>query len=164
VVAQEIRKLAETTAAQAKSSGNTLLSICKNIQAIAVSSSEVENAFDAMITMIQHIESIAAHLKHSTQEHDSGSRNLLESIAALNTITGAVESGAAAMQSSAQDAVEICRTLTGLSHDVVDKVILCETGVQSLGENAGSVVKMADHTKSGVRELNESISPFKIRP
>jgi hypothetical protein len=68
------------------------------------------------------------------------------------------------MQSSASDAVEICRTLAGLSRDVVDRVALCETGVQSLGENAGSVVKMADHTKSGVRELNKSISPFKIRP
>jgi methyl-accepting chemotaxis protein len=164
VVAQEIRKLAETTAAQAKSSGNTLLSICKNIQAIAVSSIEVEKAFDAMITMIHQIESITAHLKYSTQEHDSGSRNLLESIAALNAITGAVESGAAAMLSGASDAVEICRTLTSLSHDVVDKVALCETGVRSLGENADSVVKIADHTKSGVRELNESISPFKIRP
>ncbi|GHV40665.1 methyl-accepting chemotaxis protein [Spirochaetia bacterium] len=163
VVAQEIRKLAETTATQAKSSGNALLSIRKNIQDIAASSVHVEQAFDAMIEMIRQIESIAAALKNSAQEQDNGSRNLLESIAAINTITGNVESGAAAMQSSAADALEICRILTGLSHGVVDQANMCETGVQSLMVNADSMVKIADHTKSRVQELDKSMDPFKIR-
>jgi methyl-accepting chemotaxis protein len=113
--------------------------------------------------MIHQIESIAAHLKQSAQEQDTGSRSLLDSIAALNAITGAVESGAAAMQSSASDAAEVCRILADLSHRVVDQVTMCETGVESLTANAESVVKMVDHTKSGVRELDKSINPFKIR-
>jgi methyl-accepting chemotaxis protein len=163
VVAQEIRKLAETTATQAKSSGQALLDIRKNIQAIAASSIHVEAAFDAMIVMIRQIETIAAQLKNSAQEQDTGSRNLLESIAAINEITRNVESGAQAMQSSASDAVEVCRTLAGLSHSVVDQVTMCETGVESLTANAASVVKMADHTKAGVRELDKSINPFKVR-
>ncbi|GHV66962.1 methyl-accepting chemotaxis protein [Spirochaetia bacterium] len=163
VVAQEIRKLAETTAAQAKNSGNALLSIQKNIQAIAESSAYVDNAFDAMITIIRQIESIASNLKNSALEQDSGSRSLLESIAALNALSGDVESGAAAMQASASDTVEICRILADLSHSVVDKVNLCETGVQSLTTNADSMVKIAEHTKSSVRDLDKSISPFKIR-
>ncbi|GHV21868.1 methyl-accepting chemotaxis protein [Spirochaetia bacterium] len=163
VVAQEIRKLAETTAEQAKSSGQALLSISKNIQSIAASSSSVESAFDLMITMIHQIESIAAHLKTSTQEQDVGSQNLLESIAAIKNITGAVESAAAAMQSSASDTTEVCRILTDLSHHVVDQVTMCETGVQSLTANADSVVKIAEHTKSSVLELDKSINPFKIR-
>ncbi|GHV82901.1 methyl-accepting chemotaxis protein [Spirochaetia bacterium] len=163
VVAQEIRKLAETTAEQAKSSGQALLSISKNIQSIAISSSSVESAFDIMIKMIHQIESIAAHLKNSTQEQDIGSRNLLKSIAAINGITSAVESAAAAIQSSASDTTEICRMLTDLSYRVVDQVTMCETGVKSLTANADSVVKIADHTKSGVLELDKSINPFKVR-
>jgi methyl-accepting chemotaxis protein len=55
VVAQEIRKLAETTALQAKSSGEALLSVQKRIQKIAEGSSHVEQSFDGMIELIRRI-------------------------------------------------------------------------------------------------------------
>jgi methyl-accepting chemotaxis protein len=163
VVAQEIRKLTETTAEQAKSSGDALLSVQKRIQEIAESSSRVEQSFDAMIEMIRQVARISADLKNAAGEQDSGSRQLLGSIAALNAITRDVENGAAAMKTSAASAVEACRSLAELSRDVDEKVSRCEEGAKSLSSNSKLVVLAAEQARTGVRELEDSISPFKVR-
>jgi methyl-accepting chemotaxis protein len=163
VVAQEIRKLAETTAQQAKSSGDALLSVQKRIKEIAEASAHVEESFNAMIDLIHQVEKISSDLKNAAGEQDSGSQQLLGSIAALNAITRDVENRAAAMKTSAGDAVEACRSLTELSRSVDDKVSRCEEGAQSLSANSELVVLAADHAKTGVRELEDSVSSFKVR-
>jgi methyl-accepting chemotaxis protein len=164
VVAQEIRKLAETTAMQAKSSGEALLSLQKRIKEIAEASVHVERSFDAMIELIHRVEKISSDLKNAAGEQNSGSRQLLESIAALNAITQDVENGAAVMKSSAAETVETCRNLTDLSRSVDGKVSRCEEGARSLSANSESVVLAAEQAKTGVRELEDSVSPFKVRP
>ncbi|MDR2054211.1 MAG: methyl-accepting chemotaxis protein [Treponema sp.] len=163
VVAQEIRKLAETTAQQAKSSGEALLSVQKRIQGIAESSSHVEQSFDAMIDLIRQVEKISADLKNAAGEQDSGSRQLLNSIAALNAITRDVENAAGTMKNSAVNAVEACRDLTELSRSVDDTVSKCEEGAKSLSANSNLVVLAAEHAKTGVRELEDSVKFFKVR-
>ncbi|MFP3088950.1 methyl-accepting chemotaxis protein [Treponema sp. TIM-1] len=163
VVAQEIRKLAETTAQQAKSSGEALLSVQKRIKEIAESSSHVEQSFDGMIDLIHQVEKLSGDLKNAVGEQDGGSRQLLETINVLNAITRDVESGAAAMKNSAASAVEACRDLTELSRSVDDKVSRCEEGAGALGANSELVVQAAEHARTGVRDLEDSVSPFKVR-
>jgi methyl-accepting chemotaxis protein len=163
VVAQEIRKLAETTAQQAKSSGDALLSVQKRIKEIAQAASHVEQSFDAMIELIHQVEKISADLKDAAGEQDSGSRQLLGSIAAINAITQDVESGAAAMKTSVAEAVKACRDLTELSRSVDGKVSRCEEGASSLSANSELVVQAVERAKTGVRELEDSVSPFKVR-
>jgi methyl-accepting chemotaxis protein len=163
VVAQEIRKLAETTAQQAKSSGDALLSVQKRIKEIAEASAHVDESFNAMIDLIRQVEKISADMKNAAGEQGAGSRQLLDSIAALNTITQDVENGASAMKTSAANAVEACRSLTELSRHVDDTVSRCEEGAQALSANSELVVLAADHAKTGVRELEDSVNPFKVR-
>ena len=66
------------------------------------------------------------------------------------------------MKTSAAGAVEACRDLTDLSRNVDDKVSGCEEGARSLSANSELVVLAAEHAKAGVRELEDSVSPFKI--
>jgi methyl-accepting chemotaxis protein len=163
VVAQEIRKLAETTAQQAKSSGDALLSVQKRIKEIATASSHVERSFDAMLELIRKVEKISADLKNAAGEQDSGSRQLLDSITVLNAITHDVEERAVSMKTSAAAAVESCRELTELSRSVDDKMFRCEEGAKSLNANSESVVLAAEQARTGVRELEDSVGPFKVR-
>jgi methyl-accepting chemotaxis protein len=163
VVAQEIRKLSETTAQQVKGSEEALISIQKQIREIAESSAHVEQSFDSMIEIIKKIEQLSAALKTASEEQGLGSRQLLDSIAIIKTITSDVESGASTMQSSAGVAVSACRSLTELSRSVADTVEKCSEGVSSLSEGAKSVVFAAENTKIGVDVLEKSVNHFKIR-
>jgi methyl-accepting chemotaxis protein len=163
VVAQEIRKLSESTAQQSRHSEEKLLSIQKKIREIAASSTHVEHSFDDMIGTIRQIEQLSANLKTAAQEQGVGSRLLLDSIAAINTITSEVESGASFMQASAGDAVSACRKLTELSRDVAYTVSSCEQGVTSLTGASGTVVMAAVNTKASVGSLEKSVNYFRVR-
>lgn len=163
VVAQEIRKLAETTAQQAKGSGEALFSIQKQIREIAASSAHVEQSFGGMIEIIQEINRLSSTLKTATEEQGAGSRQLLDSIAAINTITSGVESGASAMKASASDAVTACRQLAELSRSVAATVTRCGEGTDSLSTEAQSVVLVAENTKYGVEALEKSVNHFTMR-
>ncbi|MDR0586940.1 MAG: methyl-accepting chemotaxis protein [Treponema sp.] len=163
VVAQEIRKLAETTAQQAKSSEEALLSVQKRIKEIAESSAHVERSFDAMLELVHQVEKISSDLKNAAGEQNSGSRQLLDSISALNVLTRDVENASAAMKTSAAGAVDACQSLVELGRSVDDKVSRCEEGARSLSANSELVVLAADHAKTGVGELEDSVSSFKVR-
>ncbi|MDR0390230.1 MAG: methyl-accepting chemotaxis protein [Spirochaetaceae bacterium] len=163
VVAQEIRKLAETTAQQAKGSSEALLSIQTRIKEIAEASSLVELSFDVTLDLIHQVEKISTDMKNAAREQDSGSQQLLSSIAALNAITRDVENASAAMKTSAAGAVDACRDLTELGRHVDNTVSRCEKGAQSLSANSELVVLAADHARTGVRELEDSVNPFKVR-
>ncbi|MDR0637603.1 MAG: methyl-accepting chemotaxis protein [Spirochaetaceae bacterium] len=163
VVAQEIHKLTETTSQQAKSSEAALLSVQKRIKEIAEASSHVEQSFDGMIEMTREVEKISGDLKTAAGEQEIGSRQILDSIAALNIITRDVENGAAAMKTSTAEAVEACRDLTALSRGVNDKRSRYKEGARSLSANAELVVVAVDQAKTSVRKPEDSISPFKVR-
>ena len=163
VVAQEIRKLAENTAQQTKGSGEALLSIQKQIREIAESSAHVEQSFDGMIGIIKGIEQLSTTLKTAAEEQSVGSRQLLESISVINTITTDVETGASSMQSSAGEAVAACRNLTELSRNVADTVEKCEQGVSLFTEESKSVLYAAENTRDGVDALEMEVNHFKIK-
>jgi len=163
VVAQEIRKLAETTAQQSKSSEDAILSLQKRIKGIAASAGHVEESFNGMIDMIHQVEEITTNLKNATEEQGIGSNQLLSSISAINSITHDVETGAQSMKASASEAVEACRSLTQLSHNVGERVAKCDEGAASLTTNSESVTMIVDNTKFAVEQLKKSINPFRIR-
>ncbi|MDR2072217.1 MAG: hypothetical protein LBP60_02135, partial [Spirochaetaceae bacterium] len=60
-------------------------------------------------------------------------------------------------------AVAACRDLTELSRSVDNKVSRCEEGAKSLSANSELVVLAAERAKTGVRELEDSVRPFKVR-
>ncbi|MCL1928799.1 MAG: methyl-accepting chemotaxis protein [Treponema sp.] len=163
VVAQEIRKLAENTAQQTKGSGEALLSIQKQIREIADSSAHVEQSFEGMIGIIKGIEQLSATLKTAAEEQSVGSRQLLESIAVINTITSDVETGASAMQSSAGEAVSACQSLTEISRNVSDIVEKCAHGVSVLTEESKSVLFAAENTRDGVEALEQEVNHFMVK-
>ena len=163
VVAQEIRKLAETTAQQTKGSGEALLSIQKQIREIAESSAHVEQSFDGMIGTIKGIEQLSNTLKTAAEEQGLGSRQLLNSIEIINSITIDVETGASAMQTSAGEAVSACRSLTALSKSVADTVEKCSQGVSLFTEESKSVMYAAENTKNGVTALETAVNNFKVK-
>ncbi|MCL2878764.1 MAG: methyl-accepting chemotaxis protein [Treponema sp.] len=163
VVAQEIRKLAETTAQQSRSSEEAIKSLQERIREIAVSAGQVDDSFSGMISMINHVEEITAALRNAAEEQGVGSNQLLSSISVINEITGNIETASQAMQASAGEAVTACRNLTKLSHSVNDKVTECLGGIKSLTVNSDTMAAVVENTRTGVGQLEKSISPFKIR-
>jgi len=119
VVANEIRKLAESSAAQSKTISSVLKKIKSSIDKITKSTEGVLSKFDAIEDGVRTVASQENSILNAMEEQGHGSKQVLQAISQLNDITHRVkedaqrmvESSAAAMQQGqSEDGLEIPST------------------------------------------------------
>mgnify|MGYP002353388963 FL=1 len=78
VVADEIRRLSETSAEQSKSIGAELSSIKETIAEVVVASAESEDAFNVVSSSIAATDELVRQVDHAMAEQGEGSKQILE--------------------------------------------------------------------------------------
>lgn len=76
IVADEIRKLSETSSAQSKTIGQQLNNIKDSISGVVVASTEASSAFSTVSGKISETESLVRQIKTAMEEQNEGSRQI----------------------------------------------------------------------------------------
>ncbi|MCX7948876.1 MAG: methyl-accepting chemotaxis protein [Treponemataceae bacterium] len=105
VVAEEIRKLADTAGKNAKEIGRQLKEVIDVITRAAEESQGTRSAFQEIRKEITGVITAFDEIRTATAELAEGGRQILEALATLNTLSGQVKSGGAEI-SEAQKALE----------------------------------------------------------
>ena len=87
VVADEIRKLAETSAEQSNKIGEELSKIQNGIAHVVEASSESEKSFQSVSTRINLTSELITQIRGAMEEQQSGSQQILEALQAMNDST-----------------------------------------------------------------------------
>ena len=90
VVADEIRKLAETSAEQSNRISEELSNIQQGIERVVVASSESEQSFQAVSSRINLTADLIAQIRTAMEEQQAGSQQILEALQAMNDSTSEV--------------------------------------------------------------------------
>ncbi len=150
VVADEIRKLSETSSAQSKTIGEQLALIKDSIVQVVSASNETGSALNSVSEHIERTSEIVSTIKGAMQEQNAGSRQINDALRTMNTNQSDVQDAskqmagknamilgemrtlsesAAVMQSSMDEVSEAARnvemsgsTLLGISHDVHEAI------------------------------------------
>jgi len=105
VVANEIRKLAESSAAQSKTISSVLKKIKGSIDKITKSTEIVLNKFDAIENGVETVSEQENSILGAMQEQGYGSQQILQAISQLNEITHRVKEDAREMVESSNAAI-----------------------------------------------------------
>jgi CheY-like chemotaxis protein len=100
VVAGEIRKLAESSGKQSKTTAEMLKKIKASIDSITVSSNEVLSRFEVIDTGVKTVSEHEGNIRSAMEEQEVGGRQILESVAHLKGINASVKKGAGEMLES----------------------------------------------------------------
>jgi methyl-accepting chemotaxis protein len=100
VVADEIRKLAESAASQSKQVKTNINAIRADIEKVVTDSQVAEAAFDNTLGMIRRIDNLESELKSAMAEQEEGSNQILEALTAINSVTSEVRVGSNEMTAS----------------------------------------------------------------
>lgn len=163
VVADEIRKLAETTAKQAYSSSASLKSIQTKIDGISESSQTVEKSFDTTITQIQDIAGIVSSLQASVSEQGNKASQIINSLTDIRSSSDTVKNITSVISSSMNKASDICFELTEMNKNVNSSLDLCSDSNKCLVVSVQQINDVAKKSQISVDDLSEAISSFKIR-
>ena len=162
VVADEIRKLAEESSAQGKNITATLKALGAEIETLSKSSKTVEEKFNAIFTLSEHVKAMSANLMSAMKEQENGSREVLSAIRDINSVTQEVQAGSAEMLRGGEQVAEEMRKLDELTRIITDSMNEMASGAVQISNAVQEVNEITQRNKTAIDNVTEEVGKFKV--
>ena len=162
VVADEIRKLSETSSSQSKTIGDQLSNISQTIQNIVEGASSSSKIFNSVSEKIQFTSELVRQIKAAMDEQEVGSKQILDSLKTMSEATSDVQNSSTAI---IRQKTEISEKVSGLL-ETTSKI---QNSVESMGdgaqkiENTGKLLSdISSKMQNSIERIGDQIDEFKV--
>lgn len=162
VVADEIRRLAETSSSQSNNIGKELQKILQTIQTVVGTSRESETAFNIVSQQISSTDALVQELLQAMTEQREGSKEIIEALRSMNDITSEVRSASREMTIGNNAVLEQMMKLKETSFVIKSSMDEMSLGAKEIHESASNVTSLAEKTKETIKDVNEAIGRFHV--
>jgi len=163
VVAEEIRKLAESSAEQSKSIGRDLKATRDMVGKVTEAAKGAKDSFERVGGMIEETGRLEVEVARSAAEQRQGSGEVLTALTRINEITQKISSGARDIRGDNSSVLERARALERLTEEM--KVMLDGVGRGFEGVSASivTVEGLSRDTRQAALTVSDSVGRFRIR-
>ena len=161
VVADEIRRLAETSTEQSKSISKGLKNVQAAIASVVDTSSQTGDAFSRLADMIGDTGNLVREVGSAMGEQKEGSSQILLALKSMNEISAQVRMGSAEMSagnSSILDAIARLKASAQEIHRSIDEVVLALADVR---KNTESISGVTASTGELLSHMNDAVGRFR---
>ena len=162
VVADEIRKLSETSGAQSKTIGEELKKIRNSIETVVAASVESESAFSSVTAQIKDTDSLIVRIKDAMKEQLDGSKQIGEALHMMNDSTSEVRNASSEMSSGQQAILEEVKRLQTVTVSMKDKVDGMLQGARKISETGKALDGISGNVKTAIERIGCRIDQFKV--
>lgn len=162
VVADEIRKLAEESATQGKTIGDTLKKLSEKIMSLVRASKIVEEKFNSIFSLSIDVRNMSGELTQTMSEQSNGSREVLTAIRNISNITNDVKSGSENMLIGGRGVQSEMKKLDELTGSVKCAMDEMASGVSQVNEVVRHVDEMSLENRNAISSLVAELSKFKV--
>ncbi|HUX37211.1 MAG TPA: methyl-accepting chemotaxis protein [Rectinemataceae bacterium] len=161
VVADEIRKLAETSSEQSKQINANLRSVVRSIEAIERDNRRTIEAFTLSDGTVREITRVIAELHGFIADLGKAARQVKDSMRAMEEINGMVYQGSSEMRGGNGEILQATGLLRTVSHDVLEAV--GEIGAQTrlIAEASAGLLKSNEGTDAVIGTIRGLVSAVK---
>ncbi|MDR1219289.1 MAG: methyl-accepting chemotaxis protein [Treponema sp.] len=164
VVASEIKKLAETSATQAKGSSGTLTDIQKRIAEIASLSGRIEEAYTQTNSLILESNGVVEQVKRTVKEQAERSRQVQENLKRIESITDQVKHEAEYIKTESDASRRMSVQLTDMSEMIQGRVIEVVRSTEQVFAASQQANLSVEENAKGLDALDGAIQRFTVRP
>jgi methyl-accepting chemotaxis protein len=161
VVADEIRKLAEQTASNAKNISTSLSEIVKKIGITTIQTKESSITIKKVIDGISDVTGGMNETMSGLKEISLGNRQITESLGELNRMTEDVKNSGTEMNDEASKIEASFRKITELVEENRNGIEEINTGVHEISDSMTSFTELSNKNAQSIEILNKEISKFK---
>ena len=162
VVADEIRKLAENSSGQSKTISDVLKKIKVSIDTITKSAGIVLERFEAIAREVETVSGQESHIRSAMEEQETGSRQILEAVGQLNSITGLVKTASADMAMESKGVITQSGSLKQITNEVAGGMDEMANGADQINTAVNEVNEISIKNKDNIGALMEEIGKFKV--
>ncbi|MDL2229338.1 methyl-accepting chemotaxis protein [Treponema sp. OttesenSCG-928-L16] len=162
VVADEIRRLAETASAQSKTIGGKLNAIQESIEAVVKASADSEKAFEDLNDKIGLTDSLVAEVRSAMVEQKEGSEQILLAIKNMNEITVKVRTSSNEMSMENRVIVEAMDKLNEASREIYSSSEEIVRAVSTVDVKTHELSGIASQNRELVDRMEGTIGRFRV--
>jgi len=162
VVADEIRKLAENSGKQSKTISAVLKRIKTMIDAITKSTSIVLERFETIEKEVETVSDQEHQIRNAMEEQGEGSRQILDAVTQLNSITGLVRKSSSDMTNESKDMLDQSNSLKVTTSEIAGDM---DEMTRSMDEISGAftrVTEITEENKDNIGVLTKDMARFKV--
>jgi methyl-accepting chemotaxis protein len=162
VVADEIRKLAENSGKQSKTISGVLKKIKTMIDAITKSTGIVLERFGTIENEIQTVSNQESQIRSAMEEQSEGSRQILEAVTQLNTVTGEVRKSSADMIAESQEVLNQSTSLKSVTNDIAEEMDNMTKNADEISSSFTRVQEITTENNKNINVLSKGVAQFKV--
>ena len=162
VVADEIRKLAENSSEQSKTISAVLKKIKESIDKITAATDSVLNQFEAIGGGVKTVALQEQNIRSAMEEQGQGSKQVLESVGALNELTRLVKSGSAEMLLGSRQVITEGKSLEIATAEISGGMNEMAAGADQINSAVNEVNGLSSRNRDDIDILVKEVYRFKI--
>lgn len=161
VVADEIRKLAETSSQQSKAIKEEIRQVQEAISEVVTVSRNTEDAFMQVSERIGETDALVKEVQQAMVEQKEGSTQVLDALKSMNDITSQVQSGSKEMSAGNNTVLAEIVRLRETTDEIRQEIDAISAGTDEIRTSAKGVSQMAERTMGTIIAMDEAVSHFK---
>jgi methyl-accepting chemotaxis protein len=161
VVADEIRKLSETSSAQSRTIGEQLKKIQESIKSVVVASADSNSSFNSVSVRITETDGLVQQIKGAMQEQEEGSRQIRSALTVMNDSTAEVRTASKEMSEGNKAILTGIEQLQNATNAIKDSMQEMTDGVQQINKTGTVLSGLSEKMNSSIALIGNQIDRFK---
>ncbi len=162
VVADEIRKLSETSSNQSKDIGNWLGKIRDSIKNVVTVSHESDVAVGELAERIKQTDDLVQGIKQVMDEQRSGSKQISEALLEMSNNSVQVRNASTEMSAGNRHVLEEVKVLQDVANTMQVRMEEMSGGAEKINSSSESLKDISDKMKETINEIGGRINQFKV--
>jgi methyl-accepting chemotaxis protein len=163
VVADEIRRLADTSSKESRKIKNEILEVQSAIQEVVLATRNSEQAFTTISNGISETDALVKELHMAISEQHEGASQILEALRSMNDITAEVRTGSREMNSGSVIISDEMQHLLDSAQSVTENMDEIAKSVDHVSASSQTVSGIVATTKDAITEMESVVTQFKTR-
>jgi methyl-accepting chemotaxis protein len=162
VVADEIRKLSETSSEQSNTIGEQINTINAQIDGIVAASDETHASFVSVTTDIRTTNELVRQITTAMEEQTSGSQLINESLSVLNNSTDEVRTSSKEMENSSLKILSEVINLQSATTSMQAGLDSMNSSTREIGELGAQMNEVSQQLEQSIQNIGKQIDQFRV--
>ena len=161
VVADEIRKLAETSSVQSKNINTELKEISASIQDIVTLTGDARNSYSSIVSQLNSTDTIMEQIANAMAEQSLASTQILEALADMKGQSTSVNEKSKGLQRGIENVQNNMNVVAQVSDVILGSMDEMTAGSQEISTSSQSVSNLAQQTRDNIEIMDSLLKQFK---
>jgi methyl-accepting chemotaxis protein len=162
VVADEIRKLAETSSGESQKISTELKQIVDTINRIVKNAKAAEQSFAQVSTRVDETGKLVQEVDNAIREQKDGAGQVMEALKVMNDVTSQVRTGSGEMSAGNESMLKEIGALQDQAREIDGSISKMAEGISTVNTGAQEISALALSNQAAIQQISQIVDSFEV--